>query len=164
MYQFTTTEIAGLSISKTVAAQGTDHKKRYMKPGVTPDTQNTLNVYISGQFELEIGGVTHVMSAGQTSLDLPLVEYQPGEVCTERVLTAWGTRACISAKVPWSRSHREIAAGAAFTPACDCLLVLLRGELSMDSGVMRPVSYRLARGGSVVTAASASIIVVCKIN
>ena len=164
MYQFTTTEIAGLSISKTIALQGTDHKKRYTRHGVTPASQNTLNVYASGDFEVEVGGASYQMAAGQTSLDLPVTEYPAGEVCIERVLSQWGCRFCVSSSSPWSRQKFTINGSAQFTPTKDCLLVLLSGELSTETGLMRPVSYRLARAGVAIDAVVSSTVIVCRVD
>lgn len=164
MYQFSTAELAGLQVAQTVAKAGTNHKKVYATTGVTPATQDTLNVYVSGSFRFDCGTFTQTLMAGQTSLDLTIPEYPAGEICEETVLSPWGMRFCVSSKKPWARDALELQAGQSYQPPCDGVVVLTAGELQIGGSMLRHVAFRLAPKGSQVAAVTPSSLLFCRLS
>lgn len=163
MYQFTNTAMAGLTVSHSIAKAGTKHRKVYAAQGVTPATQDTLNVYLSGSFNFEAGNFSQVMVAGDTSLDLGIEQYPAGVVCIETVLSDWGRRCCISSKKPWTRDVVSLTQDQTHTLAHDSLVVLTEGYLDVGGSQMRLVSYREVPKGAVVTAESPKAhLIVCR--
>jgi hypothetical protein len=165
MYQFSTQEIAGLQVAQTVAKSGTNHKKAYAAAGVTPATQDTLNVYVSGQFRFDCGQFSQTLVAGQTSHDLTLAAYPAGEICEETVLSAWGMRFCVSSKKPWERERFTLNAGQTLELTKDSLLVLVSGSVDVSGSAMAPVGYRFAPRGCIVTPVNAPAqVIVCRLQ
>lgn len=152
MYQFTNVVVAGLTVSQSIAKAGTKHHKQYAAAGVTPATQNTLNVYLSGSFNFEVGGFSQTLHAGDTSLDLGLTQYPTDVPCVETVLSDWGTRCCVSSKKPWMREAVELGAGQAHTLTHDSLVFLTGGTVDVGGAAMKPVSYREVPRSTVITA------------
>jgi hypothetical protein len=163
MYTFTTHKLAGLKVSGTVAQYGTEHHKVYSESGVTPITQNTLNVYVSGTFQLSCGEWTQVVEAGQSSLDLTIGEYPKDEPVIEKVLSPWGTRFCISCDHPWIYEPGPLAAGESITVETESVLVVLEGEAVIGALGLKTGGYRLVRAGNTVRGKTDSRIVLCKV-
>lgn len=151
MYQFSNVEIAGLTVSQSIAQSGEQHRKRYTSAGVTPATQNTLNVYVSGSFNFEVDGFSQVLAPGQTNLDLTIAEYPVDEICVETVISDWGNRFCVSCKQPWEREQFTLNAGQTLELTKDSVLVLLSGSVDVAGTAMAAVSYRFAPRTAVVT-------------
>lgn len=152
MYQFTNIVLAGLTVSQSIAKAGTKHHKQYATAGVSPLTQNTLNVYLSGSFSFEVGNFSQVMNAGDTSLDLGLAQYPTDVPCVETVLSDWGTRCCVSCKRPWTREAVELASGQTHTLAHDSLVILTGGTVDVGGSAMKSVSYREVPRSTIITA------------
>lgn len=161
VYQFTTNTIAGLRVSSSVAKAGTTHRKVCNDSGVSPSSQNTLNVYVSGEFKFAVGDFEQILLPGNTSLDLAMVEYPRGVECVETVLSQWGQRFCVSCDGPWQRSSISMLGGEGFTAERESLLILLSGELSVGGSRMLSVSSRAAPAGTLIQATAASALVLC---
>jgi len=165
MYQFSTQEIAGLQVAQTVARGGTDHLKVYAAAGVTPATQDTLNVYVSGSFRFGCGQFSQTLVGGQTSLDLTIAAYPAGEICEETVLSDWGVRFCVSSKKPWERERFALNAGQTLELTKDSLLVLVSGSVDVSGSAMSSVGHRFAPRGCAVTPVNAPAqVIVCRLQ
>lgn len=164
MYQFTNVVLADLTVSQSIAKAGTKHHKQYATAGVSPATQNTLNVYLAGSFNFEAGGYSRVMHAGDTSLDLDITQYPTDVPCVETVLSDWGTRCCISAKKPWVREIINLAPGQVHVMSRDSLVILTGGTANVGGSAMKPVSYREVPKGVAITAGSLpSSLIICRL-
>ena len=143
MYQFTTRNLSKLRVSTAFAKHGTDHQKVYDDSGVSPKTQDTLNVYVSGEFDVSCGDFKQTMSKGQTNFDLTLGKYPAGEVVNEVVSSEWGARICVSAYTGKMQTEvTKMSARQEVVAEHDCLVVLLSGELIIGGLTLLPVSYR----------------------
>lgn len=114
MYKFKTFVVGGFKIIESCPTVGTTHSKRFSGVGVTPVSQATLNLYISGRFTIvcpEIG-LNREMLAGDTSLDMLGVIFADGAVVVETALTE-GVRYCVEPADPtlgWTRGVYDLPA------------------------------------------------------
>lgn len=128
MYNFTSKLVNGFCVSKATPEVGAVHLKKFAYK-VTPQNQATLNLYIAGSFELTSSSFTQMLEAGQTSLDVALLEYPAGELVTERVMSGPAVRYCV-AKVgggAWLRVRVDVAPE--WVPEHNGLLIYSGGDL-----------------------------------
>ena len=135
MYQFDRTIVGPFALHTSLPSVGDEHHKRY-GTGVTPQNQATLNLYISGQFELEMPAANYrrIMSPGDCSLDIELSSFPEG-LCIERCLAEGSRRICISTTSPrlrWARQVMSLSAGSAFVGPESHLLVITTGIVDCD--------------------------------
>lgn len=129
MYQFEGFEVGGFKVYKSAQKEGDTHLKRFTSPGVTPQTQATLNIYAEGAFSFGIPdtGFTQALNAGDTSLNVTLAEYPAGAVCEERVVSQTALRYCVSPlqQTPWTPLIVTLAAGEQLpTQVGDCIFIV----------------------------------------
>lgn len=164
MYQFSNNMLAGLTVSQSVAKAGTTHLKQFTTAGITPASQNTLNLYISGNFKVEVNGFSQIMSPGETSLDLSLTEYPVNLTCTETVLSDWGVRCCVSSKVPWTKDVINISSTQTYENIYTSLVLLTQGTVSIGGVVMKGPSYREVPNNINITGITpTSRLIICRI-
>lgn len=96
MYSFTQSNIGRFTVYQSVQRAGDTHLKKF-KAGVTPQNQETINVYVAGSFCFSVGDFIQVLNAGDTTLDLQIVVFPENVVATEEVMSDVGIRYCISA-------------------------------------------------------------------
>ena len=127
-YSFQKSQVGEFEIYRSEQVMGDVHLKRFL-PGVTPQNQATLNVYIDGSFRMVAGGYSQVFSAGSTSLDTALSSYPGGAVFTESVLSATGLRYCVSrlGGGPWLRERLAVSGPTVFDE--DSVLIVLSGVI-----------------------------------
>ncbi len=164
MYSFTNTTIAGLTVSNTIARQGTEHHKLYTESGVTPLTQNTLNVYVSGTFNVSAGSFSQQLEAGNCSLDLTISEYLKDIPVIEKVLSGWGARFCVSCSKSWSWQVHTLTALEAANIERDSLGIALQGDLLVGESMMKSISYRFIPKSTTAVAQTSSKLIVCYLN
>ena len=163
MYQFSNNVLAGLTVSQSVAKAGTTHLKQFTTAGVTPATQNTLNLYISGSFKFEVNGFIQIMNPGETSLDLSITEYPVNLTCTETVLSDWGVRCCVSSKVPWTKEIVNLSYNQTYENVHKSLVLLTQGTVSIGGVVMKGPSYREVPNNIIITGITpTSRIIICR--
>lgn len=111
MYPFKQVSAAGFNLTESIVSPGVEHKKRFIEDGVTPQTQETFNVYTKGSFSFEVPeiGFSKTLTAGQTSYDLD-VTYPKDAVCVEKPLEEGSIRVCISSAKPKDTLNREVLA------------------------------------------------------
>ena len=141
MYDFQRSTVGAFTLHASHPGVGQEHHKKFGR-GVTPDNQWTLNVYISGAFEIEIPsiGYRREMLPGHCSLDIELPSFPP-ELCIERCLNEGSYRICISPTAPgtrWSRTVLDMQGGGAFVAPKDHVLVLMQGNIDVDGAAMAP--------------------------
>lgn len=163
MYTFTNHFIAGLKVSSTIAKQGTQHHKVYTEQGVSPQNQNTLNVYVSGLFNISSGNWSQQVLPGNCSLDLTISEYLKDQVVIEQVESAWASRFCVSCdNETWTRQLYNLTEQNSLTVSADSLLIVLEGELLVADVPMKAISYRLAAKNCQITATTSARIILCQ--
>jgi len=134
-YPFVRTEHGWLVAHMSAAEPGQRHIK-VMLADTTPESQRTLNLYVSGRFEVSVrapGGLvfSQVMEAGQSSLDLTL-PLPAGAIVTERALEPGSVRCCFDAVDPaqrWLRRRVDVAAGEALAASDDEVLMDLSAQV-----------------------------------
>lgn len=134
---------------------GMEHKKRFVADGITPLLQATFNVYVQGEFLLEIAdaGFSQVLRAGDTSLSLALEVFPVGAVCVERPTSEPARRLCLSPCAPgaWSKGVGRLGAGESRGFDAGACVVVLAGEVDCDGAtwkagsVFSPASDLLAK-------------------
>lgn len=164
MYTFTNREIAGLTVSNTIAKQNTEHHKAYQEVEVTPQTQNTLNVYVSGSFLISAGSWSQILSEGNTSLDLSIIQYPIDQPVIEKVQSPWGNRFCVSCKKSWEKELFELNTTENKIVIEDSLLILLSGQFKVANILMKPVSFRLVIANTEILAQANSKAILCKVK
>lgn len=109
MYPFKQVSAAGFNLTESVVSPGVEHKKRFIEDGVTPQTQETFNIYTKGSFSFEIPeiGFSKTLVAEQTSYDLN-VTYPKDAICIEKPLEEGSVRVCISSVKPKDTLSREV--------------------------------------------------------
>lgn len=148
MFNFKRSIISGFDIFRSYQKQGDEHKKKFTAAGISPQNQETWNLYIQGTFEFEVEDFSQSLSAGQTSLDLLIPEYPANAPCFERVLSPVGVRYCVSADKlrvsQWTRQVVALGNGESHSVAGDSAMIVLSGMVSVDglsrgTGSMLPV-------------------------
>lgn len=131
-YSFQKISVGQFNVYKSMQTQNDSHQKKFAL-GVTPLNQQTLNVYVSGDFEFKCGEFTQVLHAGDTSMDLTIATFPSSLVCTEKVLSPTGLRFCISPVVlsAWNRSKLSLSGQTSF--AEESVLLILDGEIAGKS-------------------------------
>lgn len=95
-YSFEKLFINEFKIYKTNANLGNLHKKQFTIEKTTPLNQSTLNIYASSfLFEIPSINFKQELLAGQSSLDISLLEYPTLTVCTEAPSTNNAIRYCV---------------------------------------------------------------------
>ena len=104
-YQFEKRIAGAFKIYKSTPSIGTVHLKRFINEGITPESQETLNIYAEGKFSLEINGLVYTFTACTTSLDWPFGAFPSNMICTETALSENCVRYCIAPveKVSWQK-------------------------------------------------------------
>lgn len=133
MYSFTQQNIGKFTIYNSVQRIGDTHLKKF-KAGVTPQNQETINVYVLGNFRFSVDGFTQDLPAGSTTLDLNIENFVEGSVATEEVLSTVAIRYCISAgNEPFSKQVAAVTAGSVFTVQEECVAFVLDGNLTIGT-------------------------------
>jgi len=131
-YSFQQVTVGQFTAYRSAQVLGDTHCKRFTG-GVTPQNQQTLNVYIAGDFEFTCGDFTQVLHAGDTSLDLTIGEFPAGVVCTEKVLSPTALRICVSPPGKGSWSREKVAVTGSISFAEESALVVMGGEVDGKS-------------------------------
>lgn len=139
-YAFETSDVGGFRVYKSAQQAGDLHLKRFTQPGVTPQTQGTLNIYAEGVFSFAIPTTEFVqtLSAGSTSLDLTVAQYPVNAVCEEQVVSPTALRYCVSPAVPlaWTPSVVALAAGDELVTQPDDCIYLMQGSVTVGGSVI----------------------------
>lgn len=127
-YSFQRIAVGSFNVYKSAQVQHDVHLKKFAK-GVTPQNQQTLNVYLSGEFHFGGGGFSQVLRAGDTSTELAIAEFPAGIVFNEKVLSPEGLRYCISpaAKSSWNRARVSVSDEVVFEE--ESVLVVVDGQV-----------------------------------
>lgn len=130
-YRFHEFEVGPFKVYQSDSVKGDAHLKRFITAGVTPQTQSTLNIYASGEFECVTKDFKQVMPAGSTSLDLLIKKFPLREIFTERVLSAEATRYCVSPQVkePWIKLHVHLSSDSVYELGSNEIAYILSGSV-----------------------------------
>ena len=133
---------------------------------MTPSTQETFNVYASGVFRFDIPdiGFSQELKAGDTNLNLNLLEFPLNAVCTERVVSETAERYCVTPTVAarWQQSVLDLAADEILPlPEGSCVFVF-SGRIS-SSGLVVEARHFFGTTGEVVALEASRIIVASKV-
>lgn len=133
MFNFAKQETQGFVVYRSFQKQGDDYQKKFTEAGTTPQNQATWNIYVQGSFQFSCQGFSQTLTAGQTSLDLNILEFPQNGTCTETVTSTIGVRYCVSSAEgkPWSRRIVELQADQEFTANGKSLVVVLSGVVSL---------------------------------
>jgi len=144
-YDFTLTHVGRFKVHKSSQLLGAEHKKRFVDTGVTPITQETLNIYAEGvfNFSIEEVGFSQDMVAGDTNISLTLAEFPLNAICTERVISETAVRYCVSPDVsePWEQSVVQLDTGGILVLPVGACVFVVSGSISLDGVNYLPGSF-----------------------
>lgn len=129
MYSFSRRSVGRFTVYQSIQRAGDTHQKKF-KAGVTPQNQETINVYAAGDFRFSIGEFTQDLPAGSTTIDLGITEFPEGVVSTEEVLSPMAIRYCVGAEAkPFTKDVIQVTDQAPFTAAGKCVAFVLTGSV-----------------------------------
>jgi len=133
-YKFARFVVGRFKVHKSSPLLGDEHKKRFVVAGVTPYTQETLNIYSAGVFRFDIAevGFSQEMTAGDTNLSLALAEFPINVVCVESVVSATAQRYCVAPTVaaPWQQSVIDLVTGELLSLPVGACVFVVSGSIS----------------------------------
>lgn len=163
MYEFDKITLGRFTVHKSVQLQGDRHFKRFTAPGMSPANQGTLNVYVDGQFRIDISAASfsQVMDAGQTSLDLTIAEFPMEAICIETVLSTTGTRYCIAPTSPggWTREACTLQAGTPMTLSVDAVVFIMSGQIEFSGMLGDPGMVMFVPANTTINGSAALVVV-----
>jgi hypothetical protein len=151
MYSFSRREVGRFVVQVSNQKLGDVHRKRF-KNGVTPQNQETINVYVAGNFTFSIGSFNKSLTAGSTSLDLEIDEFPEGEIAVEQVVSPTAIRYCVSAKEgKYEKAVSELSTSVPLVLAVASAVFVLSGTVTVGTMVV-------STGGYVAVSAGASLL------
>lgn len=126
MYSFSRKSIGPYTVHISTQKRGDTHHKKFSGK-VTPSSQNTTNIYVSGRFQLSAGDYSQELIAGQTNLDLNIHEYIPDQVLTETVLSDYAVRYCVPS-AGLTRTIVEVEQPETYNTTKNSLIFVLAGK------------------------------------
>lgn len=141
-YRFRSIPVPDFNLVESTPSVGDEHAKRF-GAGVTPKNQATLNIYISGEFTVEIidASFSQTMRPGDTSLDLRIAGFPDWSVCTERVITTPAKRLCLSpstAGARWKRRVETLPPGGSMAIETGAIVIVASGSAVALGRNMQP--------------------------
>lgn len=167
MYKFKRIHVPGFTLVESRPSSGDDHVKRFM-PGTTPQNQNTLNLYLAGEFLFAIPsiGLAQTMLPGQTNLDLGDALFPVGVDAVETAVGDGCWRMCLSPQdktARWTRRIDEIEAGGTLSLAAGDVAVVLLGEAESSVDALPVGSVISATDDMAITSFAGARVAVARI-
>lgn len=159
MYSFTRQTVGKFTVYQSVQRAGDSHQKKF-KAGVTPQNQETVNVYALGSFRFSMGEFTQDLPAGSTTLDLSITNFPEGVVSTEEVLSPMAVRYCVSAEgKPYTKQIAMVTEQSSFTSTAKCLAFVLTGSVIAAGVPIGAGAYVMLDPGFEVTGSGKLLVV-----
>jgi hypothetical protein len=152
MYAFTKNTAGRFIVYSSFQRQGDTHLKRF-GAGVTPQNQQTVNIYAKGAFTFQVGALTQQMPEGSCTLDLQLEAFPEGAVATETVVSPTALRYCVapSDSGPFTRQKLAVSSQSPASFAVKTLVFVLSGTVTAGGVSVAQGGYLLVNPNSPVT-------------
>jgi len=144
MYPFIRHEFDWLLVHESRPDAGSRHVKTFLLP-TAPMAQSTLNLYMAGAFDIQIGSFTQSMEVGQSSLDLKINPIPAGVLVVETATALHSVRLCLQPKVAgtrWSRQAMHLKAGETAT-ASDGFVIPVGSDLHVVASYTAAVDTKV---------------------
>jgi hypothetical protein len=152
MYSFKRVEVNGVSVHISYQRQGDKHTKKFCSD-VTPQTQETLNIYVDGVFSFSVNGADGVvLGAGQTSHDIP-GSFQCGSIAVEKVLSPTAVRYCVA-----DATSRQIVDVNGAIDVQDKVVFVVNGSVSYNGATLSKGAFLYVAQGQMSGAARLALV------
>jgi len=177
MFTFSSTKVAGFTVSQNVQYQGDEQRWKYPASGPSEQTRMSGgSIYANGSILYSIGDYSRIMNVGETWRDqydetfatyMASVPPDSTLISKMKVVSPHATRYCVSPdnkNSTWTSDIYTLPQGETYSePNATCIFVL-SGEINFDNSSMTAITYRLLPANKVLTATSISKILIARIT